>query len=252
MVFHWSLSDGRSPRVSRTLPSILADLNNLVVLRISSRPLLSKSSSPWTNSLGIAPIAPITNGITSLSCSMFFQFSCKVEVLIFFFFHFYPVVSRRAKSTLQVLFFLLTFTKSCRLAEIRWSVCIPKSMRSWCVSFSCIDSGLLVLVSAFTLVGSNRLPPEQVQHSLFMLLIEENTLGFDWGKGPKSYPENALFAADFPQTHWQSDPRPPVCRNRHLLDFHQSSYSRGVALTPLGARPIRLGWSYQEPKFPTA
>ena len=42
-----------------------------------------------------------------------------------------------------------------------------------------------------------------------MLLIED-TLRFDWGKGPKSYPENALFAADFPQTHWQSDLRPLV------------------------------------------
>ena len=33
------------------------------------------------------------------------------------------------------------------------------------------------------------------------LLIEEDTLGFDWGKDPKSYPENPLFAADFPRTH---------------------------------------------------
>ena len=43
------------------------------------------------------------------------------------------------------------------------------------------------------------------------LLIEEDTLEFDWRKGPKSYPEkNVLFAADFPEMHWQSDPRPLV------------------------------------------
>ena len=39
---------------------------------------------------------------------------------------------------------------------------------------------------------------------------------------------------------------------RHLMDFPQSLFSRVVALIPLDARPIRLGWSYQEPKFPTA
>ena len=31
MVFHWSLSDSKFPQVSRTLLSILADLNNAVV-----------------------------------------------------------------------------------------------------------------------------------------------------------------------------------------------------------------------------
>ena len=31
MVFHWSVSDNKSPRVSKTLFLILADLNNAVV-----------------------------------------------------------------------------------------------------------------------------------------------------------------------------------------------------------------------------
>ena len=31
MVFHWSLSDNKSPQVSRTLLNILTDLNNAVV-----------------------------------------------------------------------------------------------------------------------------------------------------------------------------------------------------------------------------
>ena len=96
------------------------------------------------------------------------------------------------------------------------------------------NSYLLVLVSAFTLFGLNRLPPKQV-------FIEEDTLGFDWGKGPKSYPEKCPVAADFLQTHWQSDPSQPGCRNRHLLDFHQSPFSRVAVQIPLGARPILLG-----------
>ena len=43
MVFHWSLSDSKSPQVSRTLLSILAVLNNAVVWMVSTRPPTSKS-----------------------------------------------------------------------------------------------------------------------------------------------------------------------------------------------------------------
>ena len=38
MVFHWSLSDSKSLQVSKTLLSILADLNNVVVWMVSTRP----------------------------------------------------------------------------------------------------------------------------------------------------------------------------------------------------------------------
>ena len=44
--FHLSLSDSKSPQDSRTLFSILADLNNVVVWKVSTRPLISKSSRP--------------------------------------------------------------------------------------------------------------------------------------------------------------------------------------------------------------
>ena len=62
MVFHWSLSDSKSPQVSRTL-SIQAVLNNAVVELVSTRPPTSKSSSPFTNPLVTVPNAPITIGI---------------------------------------------------------------------------------------------------------------------------------------------------------------------------------------------
>ena len=51
MVFHESLSDSKSSQVSRTLLSILADLNNSVVWMVSIRPLMSKFSSSCTNTV---------------------------------------------------------------------------------------------------------------------------------------------------------------------------------------------------------
>ena len=59
MVFHWSLSDSKSPQVSRTLLSILAVLNNAVVWIVSTRPPTSKSSSPFSNPLVTVPNASI-------------------------------------------------------------------------------------------------------------------------------------------------------------------------------------------------
>ena len=63
MVFHWSLSDSKSPQVSRTLLGILANLNNSVAWMIST-PFISKSSSLCTNSLVAVTSTPITIGIT--------------------------------------------------------------------------------------------------------------------------------------------------------------------------------------------
>ena len=116
MVFHWSLSDSKSPQVSGTLLSILAVLNNAVVWMVSTRPPTSKSSSPFSNALVTVPNAPITIGII-VTC-MFFQFPSKVEVLIiplFTFFQFYSVVSLDSKVDYfasSLFFFLLTIIKS--------------------------------------------------------------------------------------------------------------------------------------------
>ena len=63
MVFNWSLSDSKSPQVSRTLLSILAVLNNAVVWMVSTHPPTSKSSNPFDNPLVTVPKAPITIGI---------------------------------------------------------------------------------------------------------------------------------------------------------------------------------------------
>ena len=63
MVFHWSLSDSKSPQVSRTLLNVLAFLNNLVVWIVFSRPPPSKSSSSFSNPLLTVTKSPITIGI---------------------------------------------------------------------------------------------------------------------------------------------------------------------------------------------
>ena len=77
MVFHWSLSDSKSPRMSRTLLSILADLNNVVVWMASTRPLISKSSSPFTNPWVTVPRAPITIGIVIYSLGVSHISDCR-------------------------------------------------------------------------------------------------------------------------------------------------------------------------------
>ena len=63
MISHRSLSDSKSPQVSRTLLCILADRNNAVVWRVFTQPLISKSSCLCTNFLRTVPRAPITIGI---------------------------------------------------------------------------------------------------------------------------------------------------------------------------------------------
>ena len=97
MVFHWSLSDSKSPQVSRTLLSILSVFKNAVVWMVSTRSPTSKSSRPFNNPLVTVPKAPITIGIiVTFMFHSFFQFSSKVKVLIslFTFFQFYSVVCR--------------------------------------------------------------------------------------------------------------------------------------------------------------
>ena len=102
MDFLWSLSDNKSPQVSRTLLSILADLSNAIVWMASTRPFISKSFNPFINPAVTVPRAPIIIGINVTSCFTvcFFLFPNKVEVFIFLFtfFYFYFVVCRDSKA----------------------------------------------------------------------------------------------------------------------------------------------------------
>ena len=125
MVFHWSLSDSKSPQVSRTLLSILAVLNNVIIWIVSTRLPTSKSSSPFCNPLVTVPNAPITIGMI-VTC-MFHSFfnSLAMSRYLSFFSHSFSFIlwsAGTAKLTiLQVIFFLLIIIRSGLLAEIRWS-----------------------------------------------------------------------------------------------------------------------------------
>ena len=109
MVFHWSLSDSKSPRVSRTRLRILAVLSNAVVWIVFTRPQTSKSSRLFNNSLVIVPNAPITIGtIVIFMFHSFFNSLAMSRYLSFFSLSFRFILwsAATAKSTiLQILFF---------------------------------------------------------------------------------------------------------------------------------------------------
>ena len=110
MLSHWGLSDIKSPQVSRTLLSILADLNNAVVWMVSTCPLISKSFSTCTYPLVTVPKTPITIGIiVTFMFHSFFNSLAKSRYLSFFphSFNFTLWSAGTAKSTiLLVLFFM--------------------------------------------------------------------------------------------------------------------------------------------------
>ena len=113
MVFHWSLSDSKSPQVSRTCLRILSVRSNAVVWIVSTRPPISKSSRPFSNPIVIVPQAPITIGtIFTFLFHSFFNSLARSRNLSFFSlsFRFILCSAGTAKFTiLQVLFFFFSF-----------------------------------------------------------------------------------------------------------------------------------------------
>ena len=124
MVFHWSLSDSKSPLVFRTLLSILPIVNNAVVWMVSNRPVISKSFSLFNNPLVTVPKVLITIGVIVpfMFPSFFFpipqQGQCTYPS-----FHFLSVLFCGQPVQLSPQFckmsFLLIFIRSGFLAEIR-------------------------------------------------------------------------------------------------------------------------------------
>ena len=116
-VFHTSVSlwfltgvlATTSPQVSRTLLNSMADINNAVVWIVSTRSVISMSSSPCMNPL-----------VTGLNVTfMFHSFFNSLARSSFTFFQFHSVLRLDSKvHSLQVLSFLLIIIKSRRLGEI--------------------------------------------------------------------------------------------------------------------------------------
>ena len=140
MVFHWSLSDSKSPLVSRTLLSIMAVLNDVVVWMVSTHPPTTKSSSPFSNTtLVTVTKAPITIGIIfTFMFHCFFNSLARSRYLSFFSLSFSFIY------WFIYLFWLLIIIRSGLLAEIRWSVFTSKSHRSLYVLFSRIAAGFCI------------------------------------------------------------------------------------------------------------
>ena len=108
MVFHWRLSDSKSPQVSMTLLSILSVFNNAVVCVVSTQPPSSKSSRPFNNPLVTVPKAPITIGI--IVTFMFHSFfnSLAMSRYLSLFSHSFSFIqwsAGTAKSTILQIFF---------------------------------------------------------------------------------------------------------------------------------------------------
>ena len=131
MVFHWRLSDSKSPQVSRTLLSTLAILNNVVVWIVSPCPPISKSSSPFNNPLVTVPKAPITIGIiVTFMFYSFFNSLARSKPLFFFSLSFNSILwsTRIAKSTiLQVLSFFVDYYKVCSSGRELGDLCVCHS-----------------------------------------------------------------------------------------------------------------------------
>ena len=120
---------------------------------VSTRPPTTKSSSSFNNPLVNVPKAQITIGIIVTFMFQRFFFSILLKGRITYSFFHFPsdlFCGRPGQQSLQFckfsffFFFLLIIIRSDLLAEIRWSVYMPKSQRSFCVSFSRTDTGLCI------------------------------------------------------------------------------------------------------------
>ena len=134
MIVHWSLTENKSPQVSKTLHSIL---NNAVDWIVSTCLPNSKSYSPFNNPLVTIPKAPITIGIiVTFMFHSFFQFPSKADVLIllFTFSQFYSVVSRDSQvHNLQIFYFFVDYYSG--WISGRDSFTMPKSHGSFVCHF---------------------------------------------------------------------------------------------------------------------
>ena len=127
MIFHWRLSDSKSRQVSRTILSILAILNNVVLWMVSTRSPPSKSSWPFNNTFSYRAKSTNHNWYNfHLHIPYFFPFYSKIKVLISLFtFSLIPWSAGTAKMTiLHIFIFFLIIIRSGLLVKIGLSVCM--------------------------------------------------------------------------------------------------------------------------------
>ena len=122
MFFLWSVSDSKSLQFSRSLLSILSDLNNAVIWTVSTRPINSKYSRPCINPLVTVPREQITIGI--IDTFMFYSFFNSLARSRYLSVFSHSFAGTAKYTILQVLSFSLIIIRSGRLAKIRWFVSI--------------------------------------------------------------------------------------------------------------------------------
>ena len=123
MIFHWSLSDSKSPQVSRTRLRILAVLSNAVTWVVSTRPPTCKSCRYFNNTFVIVPRAPITIGtIVTFMFHSFFNSLARSRYLSFFShsFRFILCSAGTAKSTILQILWLLLLLSLFSFSHQRW------------------------------------------------------------------------------------------------------------------------------------
>ena len=126
-MFQWSLSDNKSPQVSRTHLSILAVSNNAVVWMVSTLSPTSKSSMLFNNALVTVPKAPITIGI--IVTFMFHDF------FYYYYFTFYSWVfhTNIGFLSISVVWMTASFFRSPGFFWIFWL--IPAMLQFGCFRF---------------------------------------------------------------------------------------------------------------------
>ena len=129
------------------LSLLLADLNNIVIWMVSTRPVISKPSSPCTNPLVTVPRVPIPIGIIiTFMFHSFFNSLARSRYLSLFShsFNFTLWSVRTAKSTLLILNrFLYAGPKMKEGSECIHSMYVCFCRLFWEIFFSHIDSILL-------------------------------------------------------------------------------------------------------------
>ena len=151
MVVHRSLSDRKSPQVSRTLLSILADLDNAVVSILS---LIAHSFSHLSKPLATVPSVPSAIGITVTL--MFHGFLCSVwqcpRICLSFYYYFtFLKVFHTSVSRWFSLGVTASLLKSPGLFSVFWSILIML-LSGWSpvtVLFPCLPVSLPIPLGLF-------------------------------------------------------------------------------------------------------
>ena len=118
MVFHWCLSDSKSPQVFRTLLCILADFSSYVVWMVSILNLIYRSVHFFSRFLEIVPKAPTMIDIT-VTFVFFYLFSSLVKLkCLSRFSSFFPIHLMALKNFLCESFTFLIKTRSSLLTWI--------------------------------------------------------------------------------------------------------------------------------------